>query len=93
MQQALVNKVEQVQDAASTAVAVGGGVDRLELIIRHSESNQRVYIDRFVDLACPVDELIEQQVFDFGRRIRLLLRLRRSPAPCLMYSEYPDQYL
>ncbi len=65
----LVDEIKQIQNTASTTVAVSKGMDGLELIVHHCKSDQRVDFFGFVNVTFPVGELVAQQFLSFRRRV------------------------
>ena len=61
VQQFLLYQHQQVEHAAGAAVAVGEGMDGLELVVRHRHADQRIDIALLMDEALPVGELVAQQ--------------------------------
>ena len=56
LQQARLDEVERVEDAPRPAIAVGEGVDGLELVMRRRHADQRVRPFRGVQVVLPVGE-------------------------------------
>ena len=51
------------------AIAVGKRVDRFKLVVHHGESDQRVDVLGFVNIALPISELVTQKCLALGRRV------------------------
>ena len=60
---------QQVEDAPGAAVAVGDGMDGLELVVRHRHAHERIDAGAVVDEAFPISELVAQQAFADRRRV------------------------
>ena len=70
LEQALLEEVEDEQDAPGAAVAVGEGVDRLELVMQHGELHERVEaVLGGVDELLEIREQTAQPLRAIGRRV------------------------
>jgi hypothetical protein len=68
-EQALLDEEQAVQDAAGAAVAVGEGMDRLELVMRDRHAHERIERFLLVKKALPIGEELSQQRLAFGRGV------------------------
>ena len=66
IEQSVLDKSENVQDAARTPIAVGKRMDRLELVVLDRYPDQRIEICALVDEALPVGEQPAQMVLSLG---------------------------
>ena len=69
VEQPLLHEIENVEDAARAAVAVGERMDRLELIVLHGAANQRIEVVLRREELLPVRELVADHVLADGRRV------------------------
>jgi hypothetical protein len=74
IQQLFLNEVEDVEHPAGAAVAVGEGVDGLELVVAHGHADQWVQLGLVVQKALPVGQHVAQAGFAIGRGVDHLAR-------------------
>jgi hypothetical protein len=74
VQQLFLNQVEDVDHPAGAAVAVGEGVDGLELVVAHGHADEWVQLGLVVKEALPVGQHVAQAGFAIGRGVDHLAR-------------------
>ena len=62
----LLNKIQQVQDATGTAITIGEGVNRLELIMHHRHLDQRVQLILGMDKLLKIGQLVADHLLSNG---------------------------
>ena len=65
----MFDEKQNIENTSGTAVAIDEGMNRLELVVLHSQAHERVDVRRVVHEVGPVVELLDQEFLANGWRI------------------------